>query len=582
MELENPTPVVPGSSRPSSAAHEQAWELLALEKDEEDALLKELAGGIEDLTQATALQAVINTSTSVVSHLASKLPSLVELNLNGSVIQSVRDLGTGFQCLRVLWISRCGLSGLQGIGAMPALHELYASFNDIADLQPLDACTSLEVLDLEGNCVADLDSAIYLSACSSLQCLTLAGNPVAQGHDYRYQIVSAVPGLEVLDDVPVSDQDCSTPPPAAQPAAGISSTATHSLCEQAAGGESSAPAESQSSTIQTYSSSVECSTANEFDLVCSAIKHARVGVDSHEFQEAEMLTLLGGLPGSLGTGTLCISADGAAVGFSSLGSSRPPPTSGSEASSYPDASGMSELPRPSTSSALMPPTAGSWIRAVRSSQAGALASVRASRTSPLHSGMLQSTGAQATSSSSAGPSPAGSRPSTAATGEQEQVTVSGGHSIGGWMGGPQAHSFSVGSMTYTGAGSNPYLARPVSAAVGGRPASARPGTMSSVTAPGTRPGTGASAPAAPGGGLYWKKHRLTPAGGPGSSLSESLLDGVSTAALPTKEAALLNMDGNVVTPSSALTYGGGDAIGGNLAKDLRRRRKGSKGEWLGT
>jgi hypothetical protein len=79
--------------------------------------------------------------------------------------------------------------------------------------------------------------------------------------------------------------------------------------------------------------------------------------------------------------------------------------------------------------------------------------------------------------------------------------------------------------------------------------------------------------------LYWKKHRISPAGGPGSSLSEGLLDSISAAAaVQSKEAALLNMDGNVVTSSSALTYGGGDAIGGNLAKDLRRRRKG-KGTW---
>ncbi len=44
-------------------------------QDEEDLYLCELAG-VEDLSQAVKLQAVINTSTSTVSHLGAKLPSL--------------------------------------------------------------------------------------------------------------------------------------------------------------------------------------------------------------------------------------------------------------------------------------------------------------------------------------------------------------------------------------------------------------------------------------------------------------------------------------------------------------------------
>lgn len=44
-------------------------------QDEEDAYLRELAG-VDDLTQAVSLQAVINTATSTVSHLGAKLPSL--------------------------------------------------------------------------------------------------------------------------------------------------------------------------------------------------------------------------------------------------------------------------------------------------------------------------------------------------------------------------------------------------------------------------------------------------------------------------------------------------------------------------
>ncbi len=37
--------------------------------------------------------------------------------------------------LRVLWVSRCGLTSLDGASGFPALRELYAAFNDVADLQ---------------------------------------------------------------------------------------------------------------------------------------------------------------------------------------------------------------------------------------------------------------------------------------------------------------------------------------------------------------------------------------------------------------------------------------------------------------
>ncbi len=44
---------------------------------------------------------MINTTHSTVSHLGAKLPNLTELNLSNSVIESLRDLGTGFRGLQV-------------------------------------------------------------------------------------------------------------------------------------------------------------------------------------------------------------------------------------------------------------------------------------------------------------------------------------------------------------------------------------------------------------------------------------------------------------------------------------------------
>lgn len=79
----------------------------------------------------------MNTRTASISHLGAKLPSLAELNLSSSILgsASLRDLGTGFCVLRVLWVARCGLTALDGASGLPALRELYAAFNDVGDVQ---------------------------------------------------------------------------------------------------------------------------------------------------------------------------------------------------------------------------------------------------------------------------------------------------------------------------------------------------------------------------------------------------------------------------------------------------------------
>ncbi|XP_011385046.1 leucine-rich repeat-containing protein 56-like, partial [Pteropus vampyrus] len=88
------------------------------------------------------------------------------------------DLGTSLGRLRVLWLARCGLVDLDGIGSLPALEELYVSYNSISDLSPLCLLEQLEVLDLEGNSVEDLGQVRYLQLCPRLATLTLEGNLV--------------------------------------------------------------------------------------------------------------------------------------------------------------------------------------------------------------------------------------------------------------------------------------------------------------------------------------------------------------------------------------------------------------------
>jgi len=45
------------------------------------------------------------------------VPNLKELKINDSIMNSIRDIGTGLQQLEVLWVSRCGLKDLGGINS---------------------------------------------------------------------------------------------------------------------------------------------------------------------------------------------------------------------------------------------------------------------------------------------------------------------------------------------------------------------------------------------------------------------------------------------------------------------------------
>lgn len=78
-------------------------------------------------------------------HLSTHMPVLRELILDGSIVESLRDLGSGLKMLKVLKVNRCGLTSIDGIYGMKNLSELYAAHNYITDLTP---CTTLETIRL--------------------------------------------------------------------------------------------------------------------------------------------------------------------------------------------------------------------------------------------------------------------------------------------------------------------------------------------------------------------------------------------------------------------------------------------------
>jgi Leucine-rich repeat (LRR) protein len=100
---------------------------------------------MQNLADVTHLELTVDTTDQSVARIGEFCPNLTQLKLNDSVVQSIRDLGTGVRHLQVLWLSRCGVTDLDGIGILDNLRELYLSFNNIADVAPLSMHEHLEV-----------------------------------------------------------------------------------------------------------------------------------------------------------------------------------------------------------------------------------------------------------------------------------------------------------------------------------------------------------------------------------------------------------------------------------------------------
>lgn len=68
------------------------------------------------------------------------IPNLERLNLEGSVVVSLRDLGCDMTVLKYLNVSNCGLKSLDGTNGLTSLEELVADNNLI---KYVGTCTNL-------------------------------------------------------------------------------------------------------------------------------------------------------------------------------------------------------------------------------------------------------------------------------------------------------------------------------------------------------------------------------------------------------------------------------------------------------
>ena len=168
----------------------------------EDKVL-EIAGE-NDAKDVRTIAMRVDTSEQSIAHLGRLVPNLREIKMSGSILASFRDFGSGFRNLKIIYLSRSGITDLDGVGVLAAVEELYLAFNDIRDVTPLFMHDNIQILDLESNRVEDMSSLDQLGTCPKLHTLNMLGNPVVHAPKYRRVVCHHIQTLQTLDDEPVS------------------------------------------------------------------------------------------------------------------------------------------------------------------------------------------------------------------------------------------------------------------------------------------------------------------------------------------------------------------------------------------
>ena len=126
----------------------------------------------------TSLRLKIDKNFNMMNDIGFRLPNLIDLDLQGSEIESIMDIGTSFNKLEKLNVSGCGLTDLSGIICFQNLKELNASNNKITDLIDIEMCEELKYLDLSNNLITDDNNLLFLNSCPNLQKVILTGNKI--------------------------------------------------------------------------------------------------------------------------------------------------------------------------------------------------------------------------------------------------------------------------------------------------------------------------------------------------------------------------------------------------------------------
>ncbi|XP_054735389.1 internalin I [Anastrepha obliqua] len=171
-----------------------------------DELLRRVTGR-NDLHNVEIVRLRVISYSISLARLPLFLPRLQHLDLSGSVLCSLRDLGYGLMHLNYLNVSNCGLNSFDGTSGLPAVRTLIADGNMIQRVDPLTELPLLQHLSAQNNRISDLGLLTFLGLCPNLRELELQGNPVVNLSLYRTTMQRSVPTLRLLDGATLGEEN---------------------------------------------------------------------------------------------------------------------------------------------------------------------------------------------------------------------------------------------------------------------------------------------------------------------------------------------------------------------------------------
>ncbi|KNE65433.1 hypothetical protein AMAG_11061 [Allomyces macrogynus ATCC 38327] len=152
---------------------------------------------------------MVKLTADLISHTDTFLNALGEreLDLRGLRIPAIENLGAARDTLDTLNLTDNDVRSVSGFPRMPRMTALMLAHNRVTRIDPDagSALPNLHTLILSHNQVAELGDLDALTAFPSLVRLSLVGNPVSRKPNYRLYAIHRAPSVRVLDFAKVRD-----------------------------------------------------------------------------------------------------------------------------------------------------------------------------------------------------------------------------------------------------------------------------------------------------------------------------------------------------------------------------------------
>lgn len=169
---------------------------------------------LQQATESTELDQVRHLKLCVISdnislqRIAHYCPVLTSLNLEGSALNTLRELGCMMTNLRFLNVSRCGLRNLDGTSGLGSVTHFLANNNRIEFLDPCSYLEELEEFSAQGNCIQSTYNLRCLSLCPKLRTVHLNGNPIEEENPNLHELAKQIiPHLIFINGIRLKEEE---------------------------------------------------------------------------------------------------------------------------------------------------------------------------------------------------------------------------------------------------------------------------------------------------------------------------------------------------------------------------------------